>query len=53
MPGQNKTPLIGWHSADPTLKAWVEAQAARRGVTAREILDEALAAYRAAAGKDV
>lgn len=48
MPGQNKTKLIGWHPADPTLKAWVEAEATRRGVTRREILDEALAGYRAA-----
>ena len=46
MTGKNKTPLIGWHSADPTLKPWVEAEAQRRGVPAREILDEALSEYR-------
>ena len=47
MPGQNRTPLIGWHSADPTLKPWVTAEAARRDITERELLDEALAEYRA------
>jgi hypothetical protein len=47
MPGQNKTKLIGWHSADPTLKGWVEAEASRRGMSIREFLDGALAAYRA------
>jgi hypothetical protein len=47
MTGKNKTPLIGWHSADPTLKPWVEAEAQRRGVPAREVLDEALSEYRA------
>jgi hypothetical protein len=46
MAGLNKTPLIGWHSADPTLKPWVEAEAKRRGMTLRELLDEALSAYR-------
>ena len=23
MVGKNATPLIGWHSADPTLKPWI------------------------------
>lgn len=45
MPGKNATKLIGWHSADPGLKAWIDAEAARRGITRRELLDEALAAY--------
>ena len=49
MPGQNATPLIGWHSADPTLKLWIQDEAAQRGITVRELLDEALAEYRAAA----
>lgn len=44
---RNKTPLIGWHSADPTLKPFVDAEAARRGITVRELLDEALRDYRA------
>lgn len=52
MTGKNKTPLIGWHSADPTLKPWIDAEIERRTeaegrpVTLREVLDEALAAYR-------
>jgi hypothetical protein len=46
MTGKNKTPLIGWHSADPTLKPWVKAEAGRRGIKERELLDEALSEYR-------
>jgi hypothetical protein len=46
MPGKNKTPLIGWHSADPALKPWIEAESARRGQTVREFLDEVLARAR-------
>jgi hypothetical protein len=45
--GKNATPLIGWHSVDPTAKPWVKAEAERRGITERELLDEALAEYRA------
>jgi hypothetical protein len=48
--GRNATPLIGWHSADPTLKPWIQEEAERRGITVRELLDEALAAYREHAG---
>jgi hypothetical protein len=47
MPGKNATPLIGWHSADPTLKPWIQDEAGRRAITVRELLDDALAAYRA------
>lgn len=48
MPGQNATPLIGWHSADPTLKPWLEAEWQRRGMgSMRELLDEMAAEYRA------
>jgi hypothetical protein len=47
MTGKNATPLIGWHSTDPTAKPWVKAEASRRGITERELLDEALAEYRA------
>jgi hypothetical protein len=46
MTGKNATPLIGWHSTDPTLKPWIAAEAERRGITVRELLDEVLAAYR-------
>jgi hypothetical protein len=46
MTGKNKTPLIGWHSADPTLKPWIKAEAERRGQTVREFLDEVLAYIR-------
>jgi len=47
MGGKNATPLIGWHSADPTLKPWLEAEVERRGMhTMRELLDEMAAEYR-------
>lgn len=46
MSSQHKTKLIGWHPSDPTLKAWVEAEARRRGITVRELLDEMAAEYR-------
>ena len=45
--GVHKTPLIGWHSADPALKPFIDAEAKRRGITVRELLDEALSMYRA------
>jgi len=45
MTGKNATPLIGWHSADPDLKPRLAAEAARRGITLRELLDEMAAAY--------
>ena len=47
MVGKNATPLIGWHSSDPTLKPWLEAEVERRGMgTMRELLDEMAAEYR-------
>lgn len=46
MTGKNATPLIGWHSADPTLKPWIREEAQRRGITDTALLDEALAEYR-------
>ena len=46
MPGKNKTPLIGWHSEDPTLKPWITDEAKRRGQTVREFLDHVLARFR-------
>jgi hypothetical protein len=47
MPGQNKTPLLGWHPSSAELAEWARAEAKRRGVPLARILDEALAAYRA------
>ena len=49
MPNQHKTGSISWHPKDPTLKPWIEAEAGIRGTTKSEILDEALAEYRAQA----
>lgn len=46
MPSQHKNPGISWHSSDPTLKPWIEAEAERRGTTKREVLDEMAAEYR-------
>ena len=47
MTGKNATPLIGWHSADPTLKPWLEAEFKRRGMDSmRQLLDEMAAEYR-------
>jgi hypothetical protein len=46
MPGQNKTPLIGWHSEDSTLKPWITARAEQAGTTVREYLDRLLAEHR-------
>jgi hypothetical protein len=43
MVGKNATPLIGWHSADPAMKPRIEAEAAQRGITLRELLDKVLA----------
>lgn len=53
MANRHKNPLIGWNSADPTLKPWLEAEAARRGITRRELLDEALAGYRERRGREM
>jgi hypothetical protein len=47
MPGKNKYPLIGAHLEDADLVAWVRDEATRRGTTIKEILTEALSAYRA------
>lgn len=46
MPNQHKNPMIAWHSADPALKPWITAEAGRRGVTVRELLDEIVGDYR-------
>lgn len=45
MPNKHKSPMLGWHP--PTeLSAWVRAEAERRDVPLKVILDEALAEYR-------
>lgn len=46
MPNRHKTPLLGWHPADPTLKPWVADRARRAGITVREYLDRLLAEHR-------
>jgi hypothetical protein len=47
MPNQHKNPGISWHSDDPTLKPWIKAEADRRGLTDKALLDEMAAEYRA------
>jgi hypothetical protein len=47
MPNQHKTSLLGWHPESAKDAAWVRAEAERRGVPLKTILDEALARYRA------
>ena len=46
MPNQHKSRLIGWNSADPTLKQWIKDRADRAGVTVREYLDGVLSEHR-------
>lgn len=48
MPGKNKTPLLGWHPP-AELAAWVREEARRRGCSVTAVLNEAVAAARAAA----
>ena len=45
MPNKHKSPMLGWHPP-AELSAWVRAEAERRGVPLKVILDEALAGYR-------
>ena len=45
MPNQHKTPLLGWHPP-AGLAAWVRAEAKRRDVPLKDILNEALTRYR-------
>ena len=45
MPNQHKNPMLGWRPP-AELSAWVRAEAERRGVALKVILDEALTAYR-------
>lgn len=46
MANQHKNPMLGWHPP-AGLSAWVRAEAERRDVPLKVILDEALAEYRA------
>jgi hypothetical protein len=46
MPNQHKTPMLGWHPESAELAKWARAEAKRRGVPLKVILDEALAEYR-------
>lgn len=46
MPNQHKTKLLGWHPASAEDAAWVRAEAERRGVNLKVVLDEMLAEYR-------
>lgn len=46
MPNKHKTPMVGWNPSDPALKPWIKAEAERRGVDQKVILDEALTEYR-------
>jgi hypothetical protein len=46
VPNKHKTATIGWNPGDPTLKPWIEAEAGRRGITRKALLDEALSMYR-------
>lgn len=45
MPNQHKNPTLCWHPP-AELSAWARAEAERRGVALKVILDEALARYR-------
>lgn len=45
MPNQHKTPMLGWHPPAED-SAWVRAEAKRREVDLKVILNEALAEYR-------
>jgi hypothetical protein len=45
MPNQHKNPLLGWRPP-AELSAWARAEAKRRDVPLKVILNEALTAYR-------
>lgn len=46
MPSQHKTKLLGWHPTSAEDSAWVRAEAQRRGVDLKVVLDEMLSEYR-------
>lgn len=45
MPNQHATPMLGWHPP-AELGAWARAEAERRAVPLKVVLDEALTLYR-------
>jgi hypothetical protein len=45
MPNVHKNPFVGWHPPAED-SAWARAEAARRGVALKVVLDEALSEYR-------
>jgi hypothetical protein len=47
MPNKHKNPMLGWHPKSAELGVWVRAEAERRGVPYKEIIEEAVAQYRA------
>ena len=46
MPNQHKNPMLGWRPP-AELSAWARAEAKRREVDLKVVLDEALSEYRA------
>jgi hypothetical protein len=44
--GVHKNPSISWHPDDSTLKPWIKAEAGRRGITDKAVLEEMAAEYR-------
>lgn len=52
MPNQHKVKGFSWHPRSPELAAWARAEAKRRGVYLKVVLDEALALYREQAEKE-
>lgn len=46
MPNKHKNPMLGWHPESAELGVWVRAEAERRGVPYKEIIEEAVAEYR-------
>ena len=45
MPNKHSTPMLGWHPP-AELSAWARAEADRRGVPLKAILNEALSRYK-------
>jgi hypothetical protein len=46
MPNQHKTPMLACHPDDPAVGDWARAEAKRRGVPLKVIIEEALAEKR-------
>lgn len=51
MPNQHSAPLLGWHPP-AELSAWVRAEAGRRGVPLKVVLNEAVEHYREAVERE-